>query len=293
MTSPRHTAGGLSFALLAVLGLAIVPAPANEPPAPATRPRVEVRTSVGPFVVELFPELAPRNVELFLERAGLRPRREGVGNLVGSEVCASWPHGYLVFGCLPAEPGRPSRPIPESVRAPDEIDGVAMGLGEEILDDPARVDLLWQLELWPRVLALEGAGRPLPRGLAHLAEQIRREGPAAARSILGWSRLRLLEAAGWRWTPGGSPLRVRRGVLATANRWPGEADARFLVALADLPERDGRATVWGRVVAGWTTLDAIADIPLDNEHRPRQPVTILGFRELPEAASTTTETSHR
>ncbi len=260
---------------------------------PAAHPRVEIRTSAGSFVAELFPEYAPRNVELFLERAGLRPAREGVGRLAGSTVCASWPHGYLVFGCLPPVPGRPSRPVPERVRVPDEIDGVAMGLGNETLDDPARVDLLWQLELWPRLLALEQSGRPVPGGLARLAARIRREGPGASRAILGWSRLKLLEAAGWHWTPGGSPLRVRRGILATAARWPGEADARFLVALADLPERDGRATTWGRVVSGWDTLEAIARLPLDGEHRPRQQVTILGFRELSAPVGPTTETIPR
>jgi len=293
MIPSRHSAGGSPFFLLLVLGLSWPLTTAGAPAPRPVHPLVEVRTNAGTFVVELFPELAPVNVERFLQRAGLHPRGEGVANLVGSEVCASWPHGYLVFGCLPADPGRPPRPVPERVRVPDEIDGVAMGLGDEVLDDPARVDLLWQLELWPRLLALEQAGRPVPEGLARLAERIRGEGPAAARTIVGWSRLRLLEAAGWRWTPGGSPLRVRRGALATANRWPGEADARFLVALADLPERDGRATVWGRIVSGWATLDAIARIPLDSEHRPRTPVTILGFRELPAPASMPTETIHR
>ncbi len=290
MTPSPHARGRALAALLLVFGLAWSPVPAGDPP---PHPLVEVRTSAGDFVVELFPEFAPANVELFLERAGLRPRRDGVGDLAGSELCASWPHGYLVFGCLPAVPGHPSRPIPEDVTVPDEIDGVAMGLGDEILDDPARVDLFWQLELWPRLVALEQAGRPVPKGLARLAGRIRREGPGAARAVLGWSRLRLLEAAGWRWTPGGSPFRVRRGALATASRWPGEADARFLVALADLPGRDGRATVWGRIASGWDTLDAIARIPLDGEHRPRDPVTILGFRELPDAGSTITEKAHR
>ena len=276
--------------LLLLSALAALPFPPSRAGDPPPRPRVEVRTSAGAFTVELYPDLAPANVALFLERAGLRPARPGVARLVGSELCASWPHGYLEFGCTPGPADRPARPLVERVRTPDEIDGVAMGLDRDVIEDPKEVDAFWQLELWPRAAALERSGRRVPPRLAGLVGEIRRRGPEAAREIRGWTRRELLEAVGYRWKRGGSPFRVRRGVLATANRWPGEADARFLVALGDLPERDGRATVYGRIVAGWDTLAAIERMPLGNYHRPEAPVRILGFRELPGAASDGKET---
>ncbi|UCF67433.1 MAG: peptidylprolyl isomerase, partial [Acidobacteriota bacterium] len=73
---------------------------------------------------------------------------------------------------------------------------------------------------------------------------------------------------------------------ATASIWPGEADARFLVALEDVPEREGRATVFGRLVEGWPTLAAIARAPVDKSHRPVEPVLVRAVRRLdPDEAS--------
>ena len=73
---------------------------------------------------------------------------------------------------------------------------------------------------------------------------------------------------------------MTRGVLATASIWPDSADERFLVALADLPERDGRATVFGRVLQGLTVLDRSAALPVSKSHVPLEPIKILEMRAV-------------
>ncbi len=235
--------------------------------------RVRIVTSAGPFTVELHPERAPRTVERFLSRAA---------SYEGLVLCESRPHGFFVFGCSPDMPplGMKPSPPPGEPPVPDEIDAEAMGLGNRTIANPER-DWLWQQEILPREPALVEEGRPVPPGLRALAEAARREGTAAFARLDGMSRMAYLEAIGYRFVSGGSSATFQKGALASANFWPGEADSRFLVALGDLPERDGRATVFGRVIDGWGTLESIARIPVDKGHRPRTAVTVVKVETIP------------
>lgn len=276
-TASRLRAAGLLLYLLTV-GLA----QAGE----RDHVRVLVVTSSGPFTVELYPERAPRTVARFLARSGLAPLPEGIPNAAaygGLILCESRAHGFLVFGCVVEPPppgGKPYPPVNEPPQA-DEIDAAAMGLSRRTIAGNPERDWLWQQEILPRARVLEDSGRPVPDGLRSLIDAVRRDGTAAFARLDGLSRKAYLEAIGYRFTPGASPYRVLRGALATATVWPGEADGRFLVALADLPERDGRATVFGRVIGGWDTLDAIARIPVDQQgHRPRSAVTLVRMERV-------------
>lgn len=251
--------------------------------------RVTVATSHGRFALELYPELAPVTVERFLARADDTPHtvaddghagaEGGLASYAGLRVCESRPHGHLILGCRPPrDPAlgpRPPRPEPP---LPDEIDAVAMGLDDRILDEPARVNWLWQQEIYPRYRELRAEGRPVPRGLDELISRLEQQGPEATASLLGKSRLWYLRALGYEFDPEGSPLRFERGAVACASYWPGEADARFMIALTRIPQRDGRATVFGRVVSGWDAIERIVSIPVDKGNVPLEPVVIEQVR---------------
>lgn len=241
---------------------------------PAERVRVAVHTSEGTFEAEVYPRLAPETVRLFLARAAGDAPAEAAP-YAGTQVCEVRGSVHVVFGCQPFENTGP-KPVAARLgpQAPDEIDGRAMGLGEQILSDDKTVHALWQLEVFPRWGELHDAGRPVPAGLASLVEAFKAKGSAAEAGLRGRSKLWYLEAIGFSYRDGLSPLRVTRGSLATFTMWPGEADERFLVALDDLTERDGRATVFGRVVSGWETIERIASLPPDNARRPLRPVLI-------------------
>jgi len=258
------------------------PVPTAESKAGAPSPvRVEVRTNLGSFLVELDPAAAPVTVSRFLNRAGLAEVSAGAGRVfsyAGSYVCELRAHGFIAFGCAPYEltAGRPKAPGIESP-TPDEIDGAALGLEEHVIVDPAERDWLWQAEIFPRYVALRERGRPVPPGLADLVASAEKEGTAAMTRLSGMTRLGYLEAIGYRYEAGRSAAPPVRGAVLTANLFPGEADERFLVALAPLPEREGRGTVYGRVVGGWETLDAIEHATVDRLHRPLSPIRILGI----------------
>lgn len=256
---------------------------AAEPPV-ASPVRLEVRTDLGSFTLELDPLAAPTTVARFLARAGVAEAPPEVGQVfayAGAFACELRAHGFVTFGCAPFElrGGRPKGPGIESP-TPDEIDGVALGLGERVIADPAQRDWLWQSEVFPRYLALRERGEPVPEGLAALVAAAEQEGVAAMGRLSGMSWLRYLEALGFRYEEGRSAASLTRGAVLTANRYPGEADERFLVAFAPLPEREGRGTVFGRVVGGWETLEAIERAPVDRLHRPLTPIRILGITRV-------------
>ncbi|MBP7146045.1 MAG: peptidylprolyl isomerase [Acidobacteria bacterium] len=249
--------------------------------ATTTTTTVVVDTTAGSFSLELHGEEAPATVARFLARAGLGPPPEGstVVPYAGTQMCESRAHGYLVFGCAAfalegPPPGAPRGDAPQ----PDEIDAAAMGLGRRLLDDPKTIEDLWQRELFPRYSRLREAGKPVPPGLAALVDAIVRGGTANTALLAGKSRLWYLQAIGYEYAAGRSARPLERGAIATANTWPGEADARFLLALAPLPDRDGRATVFGRVASGWDVIDAIQRIPVNKGHRSLTPVLITRVR---------------
>lgn len=230
----------------------------------AVNPIITLVSSQGEIAIELFPERAPETVQRLLTR-----------ELAGQSLCEVRAHGYMIWGC-----GAPREPA-----LVDEIDGRAMGLFEQPVESPQPIELLWQREIMPRYVWLRDAGRPVPSGLEQLVAAAKQSGTAAIDRLKGKSRGWYLEALGYRFREGGSALRFRRGSVGLASLWPNEGSARFLIALTDLPERDGRAVVFGQVIDGWGTLERIQGLPVTKEHRTLTPVVLEGVRRT-EAAST-------
>ena len=65
-----------------------------------------------------------------------------------------------------------------------------------------------------------------------------------------------------------------RGVVAMANRGPDTNGSQFYIMFAKAPHLNGRYTVFGRVIDGWDTLDAIERTPVDAKHHPLTPIVI-------------------
>jgi cyclophilin family peptidyl-prolyl cis-trans isomerase len=72
--------------------------------------------------------------------------------------------------------------------------------------------------------------------------------------------------------------KVERGALAMANAGPNTNGSQFFVVTADsCPWLDGKHTVFGRVVEGMDVVDAISELPTEND-RPREPAVIAGIQ---------------
>ncbi|RMF72603.1 MAG: hypothetical protein D6738_10855, partial [Acidobacteria bacterium] len=196
---------------------------------------------------------------------------------VGSVVCRKQPGGHVTFGCLPAaDRYQPPRPPEDPGRVAPEIDAAALGLEARRLDDPALAGRLWDEWLVPRALRLRAAGRPDPRLEAWIAA---RAAPGGRDPLIGRSLREIYEALGFRYREGLSGRRLARGAVADATLGPEGGDGRFLVALEPMPEREGRTTVFGEIVAGIEVIEAISRLPTGRSRAPD--VTVVAVRCRP------------
>ena len=68
---------------------------------------------------------------------------------------------------------------------------------------------------------------------------------------------------------------VIRGALAMANAGPDTNGSQFFIVTAEAcPWRDGKHTVFGRVVSGMEVVDAISSLPRDGRDKPREAVVM-------------------
>uniref|UniRef100_A0A1D2A8I5 Peptidylprolyl isomerase n=1 Tax=Auxenochlorella protothecoides TaxID=3075 RepID=A0A1D2A8I5_AUXPR len=71
-------------------------------------------------------------------------------------------------------------------------------------------------------------------------------------------------------------LHSGRGVLSMANSGPGTNGSQFFILYKSAHHLDYKHTVFGRVVGGFETLTLMEKVPVDDEDRPLQPITITG-----------------
>lgn len=65
-----------------------------------------------------------------------------------------------------------------------------------------------------------------------------------------------------------------RGMLSMANKGPNTNGSQFFVTFTEAPHLDGKNTVFGRVLEGWETLDAMEAVAVDKKNRPLEPMRV-------------------
>ncbi|CEO96804.1 Peptidyl-prolyl cis-trans isomerase [Plasmodiophora brassicae] len=66
----------------------------------------------------------------------------------------------------------------------------------------------------------------------------------------------------------------RRGVVAFANRGPNTNASQFYITFAAAPHLDNTSTIFGSLIDGFSTLDAIEKVPIGDKHRPVTDIVI-------------------
>ena len=64
------------------------------------------------------------------------------------------------------------------------------------------------------------------------------------------------------------------GTLSMANAGPNTNGSQFFITVAPTPWLDGRHTIFGRVISGYETVEAISTAERDANDRPRSPITM-------------------
>jgi peptidyl-prolyl cis-trans isomerase-like 3 len=66
----------------------------------------------------------------------------------------------------------------------------------------------------------------------------------------------------------------KRGIVSMANSGPNTNASQFFITYAKHAHLDGAYTVFGRVIDGLDTLDAMERTPVDEKHRPKPAITL-------------------
>jgi cyclophilin family peptidyl-prolyl cis-trans isomerase len=251
-------------------------------------PLVILSTTRGDVLLELLPAEAPETVANFLGLAegtkpfldlytGLEEQRPFYDGLVFHRVI----DGFMIQAGSPT--GNPDGG--PGYALPDEINAESLGLDQMQLLDPAGypnpvLGIRSQQDFQERVL------EPLyaAMGITSRASLDARVGEVEQR-LRGMTVKQLNELLGYRYVAGLQSRAPLRGVIAMANSGPNTNGSQFFITLADAPWLTGKHTVFGKVRAGFDTIDAIGKARVGSDNRPLQDITILSLRRVGGAAS--------
>lgn len=250
-------------------------------------PKILIHTSMGDFVVELWPEAAPKTVANFLAFA------EGKGEFSG------------IVG--PKKPAKPSKPYYDGLifhrvikdfmiqggcpqgngtggpgfRFVDEINGKALGLDQKkVLTNGqphpwlgVRTQADWQRNV------LRHAVKSLGIDPSDAKERKKRQ-DEIQKKLDTLDLLELYQLQGYRYNDKLEAKALKKGVLAMANSGANTNGSQFFLNLIDTPWLTGKHTVFGHVVQGMDVLEKIGKVRVGAGSKPLKDVKILTIRRV-------------
>lgn len=246
-------------------------------------PLVQIETSLGNVILELFPREAPETVANFLDLAhskkeftdpatGLLVKRPFYDGLVFHRVINS----FMIQGGSPT--GRGDGGPGYSFH--DEINARSLGLDkmQVIQEDGYPHPLLGirsQSDFQQGVLA------PLYQKMGITGDiELEANIDAVNTALRSMTVKQSYENLGYQYTETVISRNLLRGVIAMANSGPDSNGSQFFITLVDTDWLTGKHTVFGKVRAGMDVLDTIGRTPVDGQSRPLQDVVIISIRQL-------------
>ncbi|MDJ0521880.1 MAG: peptidylprolyl isomerase [Planctomycetota bacterium] len=265
-------------------------APKKGPAKAAAAPRALIKTSMGDIEVELWPDAAPKTVEVFLGLA------EGKGTFTDvrnpkQKVTLTKPfydgltfhrviQGFMLQGGCPRANGSGDA----GFKFADEMNAVGLGLDKlKIVNNNQPhpwLNVRSQQDLNQRIIA------PIVRSMGITsAEQFRARQAEINKKIFSMTLKEFYEVLGFRYSTKLRSRKPTRGTLALANAGPNTNGSQFFINVGDPVYLTGKHTVFGRVVKGMDVVDKIAGVKTTGQRgkppfKPLEPVTIISIRAV-------------
>jgi peptidyl-prolyl cis-trans isomerase A (cyclophilin A) len=246
-------------------------------------PLVEIRTTMGAMILELFPKEAPQAVANFIGLAegtkawidpdtGLEVMRPLYDGTVFHRVI----NGFMIQGGSPTGQGDGN----PGFRFEDEINARSLGLDKmQMLDATGTPHPLLainnQQDFQQQVLM------PLYEKMGITSQaQLEARIDDVDRTLRTMTVKESFENLGYRYSERFISRMPVRGVIAMANNGPNSNGSQFFINLVDTDWLTGKHTVFGKVRVGLEVLDAIGRVPVDNTNRPLEDIIILSIRQV-------------
>ena len=248
---------------------------------PTENPVYIIKTNQGDIEVELFADVAPVTVQNFIDLAAgkkeftdpatrKKVKRPFYDGLIFHRVIKD----FMVQGGCPLGNGSGD----PGYRFEDEINADALGLAKLKAIDPQRgphpfFGIRSQREFQMVVL------RPIFQKMGiHSQEDLDKRKADVNAALGGLTMKQAYENMGYRYSVKGSGHPPVRGALAMANAGPNTNGSQFFINLVDTPWLAGKHTVFGRVAAGMAVVDKIGRVPVNEQSKPTEDVTIIAIR---------------
>lgn len=246
-------------------------------------PLVEIQTSMGNIILELFPEEAPETVANFIGLAeGTKPF---VDPETGEMVTRPYYDGqifhrviddFMIQGGSPTGLGNGTPGY--SFR--DEINARSLGLDRMPAFDEEGVPHPF-LRIGSQAQFQSVILQPLLAQMGIASQQeLEANLPAVEERISNLTVMDVYENQGYEYNERLVSRLPVRGVIAMANAGPDSNGSQFFINLIDTDWLAGKHTVFGRVREGMDVVDAIGRTQTDEMDRPVEPVRILQVREI-------------
>lgn len=246
-------------------------------------PLVQIETTMGTIVLELFPREAPQTVANFLALA--QGSKEFVDPETGKWINRPFYNGLTFHRVIENFMIQAGSPSGKSNDGPgysfnDEINARSLGLDKmPVLDNKGQTHRLLginnQTDFQNKILA------PLYQELG-ISNQTELDANIAEIDI----RLREMtvkesyENMGYQYTETVISRTLVKGVIAMANNGPNSNGSQFFITLIDTEWLTGKYTVFGKVRAGVEVLEAIASVQVDVNSKPIVDIIILSVNEI-------------
>ncbi len=245
---------------------------------------VEIQTSMGSMILELFPKEAPETVANFIGLAqGEKPFEDPeTGALVSRPFYDGFIFhrvidGFMIQGGSPTGIGNGT----PGYSFKDEINARSLGLDRMLAIDEEGIPhpfLRIASQTQFQAVILE----PLFAEMNISSQEDLENNYATIEENINSLTIKdVYENQGYEYTETLSSRMPVRGVIAMANAGPNSNGSQFFINLIDTEWLAGKHTVFGRIRQGMDILDEIAVTPVDEQDRPIQDVRIIQVRVLP------------
>ncbi|MDG2091226.1 MAG: peptidylprolyl isomerase [Gammaproteobacteria bacterium] len=239
---------------------------------------VQIQTSMGTMILELFPKEAPATVANFIELAqGQKPfldpesgtmvTRPFYDGLIFHRVI----DGFMIQGGSPTGIGNGT----PGFSFQDEINARSLGLDRMVAIDEEGTPhpflrIASQSQFQSVIL------EPLFDEMnINSQEDIENNYEVIEDRINSLTVLDVYENQGYEYTQTLTSRMPVRGVIAMANSGPNTNGSQFFINLIDTEWLAGKHTVFGRVRQGMDVLDAIGATPVDEQDQPIEEVQLI------------------